>query len=156
MVLLPAHFRVTWCIYSYVWRFTLLTLVAWHDCLNASAVIIKDITDNMSKVSCQKGPIRHAYARQIGPFGQDTLDVMTNHNTTKRDTCGRFLGHTALFNFRGVVISSNILNCIWSSRTYSVLLYIDYSLTVETAVSNIVFGNVHISICCRDTCILIL
>ena len=29
----------------------------------------------MSRVSCQKGPTRHAYAWQIGPFWQDTLDV---------------------------------------------------------------------------------
>ena len=28
-------------------------------------------------VSCQKGPTRHAYAWQIGPFWQDTLDVST-------------------------------------------------------------------------------
>ena len=26
-------------------------------------------------VSCQKGPTRHAYAWQIGPFWQDTLDI---------------------------------------------------------------------------------
>ena len=26
-------------------------------------------------VSCQKGPTRHAYAWQIGPFLQDTLDM---------------------------------------------------------------------------------
>ena len=25
-------------------------------------------------VSCQKGPTRHAYAWQIGPFYQDTLE----------------------------------------------------------------------------------
>ena len=30
---------------------------------------------NISRVSCQKGPTRHAYAWQIGPFWQDTLDV---------------------------------------------------------------------------------
>ena len=29
----------------------------------------------MSKVSCQKGPTRHAYAWEIGPHWQDTLDV---------------------------------------------------------------------------------
>ena len=28
----------------------------------------------MSRVSCQKGPTCHAYAWQIGPFWQDTLD----------------------------------------------------------------------------------
>ena len=26
-------------------------------------------------VSCQKGPTRHAYAWQIGPFWQDILDI---------------------------------------------------------------------------------
>ena len=26
-------------------------------------------------VSCQKGPTRHAYAWQIGPFWQDTLEL---------------------------------------------------------------------------------
>ena len=26
-------------------------------------------------VSCQKGPTHHAYAWQIGPFWQDTLDI---------------------------------------------------------------------------------
>ena len=31
----------------------------------------------ISRVSCQKGPTRHAYAWQTGPFWQDTLD-MTN------------------------------------------------------------------------------
>ena len=28
-------------------------------------------------VSCQKGPTRHAYAWQIGPFWQDTLDLFS-------------------------------------------------------------------------------
>ena len=29
----------------------------------------------ISMVSCQKGPTRHAYAWQIGPLWQDTLDI---------------------------------------------------------------------------------
>ena len=29
----------------------------------------------ISRVSCQKGPTRHAYAWQIGPFCQDTLNL---------------------------------------------------------------------------------
>ena len=29
----------------------------------------------ISMVSCQKGPTRIAYAWQIGPFGQDTIDM---------------------------------------------------------------------------------
>ena len=31
-----------------------------------------------SMVSCEKGPTRHAYACQIGPFWQDTIDMITN------------------------------------------------------------------------------
>ena len=31
--------------------------------------------DFLSMVSCQKGPTRHAYAWQIGPFWQDTLVI---------------------------------------------------------------------------------
>ena len=31
--------------------------------------------EHISMVSCQKGPTRHAYAWQIGPFWQDTLDM---------------------------------------------------------------------------------
>ena len=30
----------------------------------------------ISRVSCQKGPTRHAYAWQIGPIWQDTLDTV--------------------------------------------------------------------------------
>ena len=29
----------------------------------------------ISMVSCQKGPTHHAYARQIEPFWQDTIDT---------------------------------------------------------------------------------
>ena len=34
-------------------------------------------TNLISRVSCQKGPARHVYAWQIGPFWQDTLDMNT-------------------------------------------------------------------------------
>ena len=39
------------------------------------------ITDFMNKtmVSCQKGPTRHAYAWQIGPFWQDSLEILNDH-----------------------------------------------------------------------------
>ena len=32
----------------------------------------------ISRVSCKKGPTRHAYAWQIGHFWQDTLDIATS------------------------------------------------------------------------------
>ena len=34
-----------------------------------------NLETHMSRVSCQKGPARHAYVWQIGPFRQDTFDV---------------------------------------------------------------------------------
>ena len=37
--------------------------------------VLSYMPEDMSMVSCQKGPTRHAYAWQIGPFWQDTLDV---------------------------------------------------------------------------------
>ena len=39
-------------------------------------------------VSCQKGPTRHAYAWQIGPFWQDTLDLSswTRHDIERFPT----------------------------------------------------------------------
>ena len=33
------------------------------------------IQHSIWKVSCQKGPTSHAYAWQIWPFWQDTLDI---------------------------------------------------------------------------------
>ena len=33
------------------------------------------VSHHISMVSCQKGPIRHAYAWQIGPSWQETLDL---------------------------------------------------------------------------------
>ena len=38
--------------------------------------ILKWMVNAILMVSCQKGPTRHAYAWQIGPFWQDTLDIM--------------------------------------------------------------------------------
>ena len=35
----------------------------------------KEHRDDLWRVSCQKGPNRHAYACQVGPFWQDTLVV---------------------------------------------------------------------------------
>ena len=40
----------------------------------ACGLFLQDVLHN-SMVSCQKGPTRHAYAWQIGPFGQDTFEL---------------------------------------------------------------------------------
>ena len=36
---------------------------------------VNEASEPMSRVSCQNSPTRHAYAWQIGPFWQDTLDM---------------------------------------------------------------------------------
>ena len=38
-----------------------------------------NIFQHKSMVSCQKGPTRHAYAWQIGPFWQNTLEVWSHY-----------------------------------------------------------------------------
>ena len=42
---------------------------------------------HISMVSCRKGPTRHAYAWQIGPFWQDALDIYLYNDQ----------GHLAMF-----------------------------------------------------------
>ena len=46
-------------------------------CNPVSSVVLLIVNNfiHMSMVSFQKGPTRHAYAWQIGPFWQDTIDV---------------------------------------------------------------------------------
>ena len=39
---------------------------------------------HISMVSCQKGPTRHAYAWQIGPFWQDTLDITAYYDQVEK------------------------------------------------------------------------
>ena len=38
-------------------------------------------------VSCQKGPTRHVYAWQIGPFWQDTLGIWINDSLVHWSIC---------------------------------------------------------------------
>ena len=45
----------------------------YHQIWRSSIYFLLDVL--MSMASCQKGPTRHAYAWQIGPFWQDTFDV---------------------------------------------------------------------------------
>ena len=49
-----------------------------RSCGETSARLVNrgpDICLHISRVSCQNGPTRHAYAWQIGPFWQDILDI---------------------------------------------------------------------------------
>ena len=56
------------------------TIMASHITDNMTCFILELARDNYTSVnismaSCQKGPTRHAYAWQIGPFWQDTIDI---------------------------------------------------------------------------------
>ena len=42
--------------------------------------------NDTSRVSRQKGPTRHAYAWQIGPFWQDALDLRPHQIYEKSDS----------------------------------------------------------------------
>ena len=60
------------------------------------------IETHISRVSCQKGPTRHAYAWQIGPFWQDTLDIAVRRLVTWCPACSMSLSFTmtTLLNFK--------------------------------------------------------
>ena len=51
-------------------------------------------TTHISRVSCQKGPTRHAYAWQIGPFWQDILDMRNRNHPTPNAISYRLVIHT--------------------------------------------------------------
>ena len=50
-----------------------------HNCVNSAVPVNSLAPSRISRVSCQKGPVRHANAWPIGPFWQDTLDIMDRH-----------------------------------------------------------------------------
>ena len=74
---------------QHVWKISVFAMaVAVKEYSLSSLYITKHFivqVHNLSMVSCQKGPTRHAYAWQIGPFWQDTLDVTTNIMEWKND-----------------------------------------------------------------------
>ena len=61
--------------YVYLWQYlsTWFWVTIWFCMTNFD--MFDDVVESVIKsmVSCQKGPTRHAYTWQIGPFWQDTL-----------------------------------------------------------------------------------
>ena len=53
-----------------------LLIVAYCDVIGSIVAYGDIIGSNNSMVSCLKGPTRHAYAWQIGPFWQGTIDIV--------------------------------------------------------------------------------
>ena len=73
-----------------------------------------NVSTYMSRVSCQKGPTRHACAWQIGPFWQDTLDVCVS---SMEQSC--VCNHYWVCTVAGTQLnkhskhSDNSPNCMW-------------------------------------------
>ena len=63
----PRYRQTRYWIFSF-YRSTCVIIINQHNAMDCY---------NISRVSCQKGPTRHAYAWQIGPFWQDTLDMIS-------------------------------------------------------------------------------
>ena len=61
-----------------------------------------------SMVSCQKGPTRHAYTWQIGPFWQDTLEMYVSTELQLRETPGSPSGPPSWY----AGWSTQILGCL--------------------------------------------
>ena len=59
------------------WTWKLLMKRA-HEALRIGSDEFTNSVRYNSMVSCQKGPTRHAYAWQIGPFWQDTLELLVH------------------------------------------------------------------------------
>ena len=66
-------------------------------------------SSNNSMVSCQKGPTCHAYAWQIGPFWQDTLDIC--HPLRSIRSCHTFLYWLPLIHSSSVTTVTQCLHC---------------------------------------------
>ena len=70
------------------WKFSQITNL----CIRGNATVVCEMAAILSRGSwvdismifCQKGPTRHAHAWQIGPFWQDTLDIL--HRAMAADT----------------------------------------------------------------------
>ena len=107
---------------------------------------------HMSRVSCQKGPTRHAYAWQIGPFWQDTLNVfmMNQHiqviawqSGTKLLPVSMFtkfydvaLNHSSPPEQNGCHFTDDIFRCIFLNEKFCILTKISLKFVPESLIEN--------------------
>ena len=67
---------------------------------------------HISRVSCQKGPICHAYAWRVGPFWQDTIDYtvyVNNHAWPFTPAHNHVTHHRAAHNLCGSVVCCRVV-----------------------------------------------
>ena len=88
--------KITFCVFcARQWHFGIFGLRPVRQLRPLSLAEINEYI--ISKVSCQKGPTRHACAWQIGPIWQDTLDIC--YRNCHHNCCH----HSITFNFRLLV-----------------------------------------------------
>ena len=75
-------YLITYSSYAWIKIFWITSQNKDHFTLEMLGFFIRNLENcfllvhfHISRVSCQKGPTCHAYAWQIGPFWQDTLDI---------------------------------------------------------------------------------
>ena len=91
------------------WGLLIFTLGLWKASgwgLEIPKTNFVDCCTHISMVSCQKGPTCHAYAWQIGPFWQDTLDIWHMNSLHSMISWSNFVIRT---------VSTDGLK-LWSSR----------------------------------------
>ena len=97
-------------------------LVAWpapsrylNQCWNIVLSMVSLLT-HISMISCLKGPTRHTYAWQIGPFWQDTLDMRHSASMNKKlNTLKAFLRdvHFYCVRFLNELCSFPVISLDW-------------------------------------------
>ena len=99
----------------------------WHNFVRHQAYI--------SMVSCQKGPTRHAYALQIGPFWQDTLDIWPILTVIELPAYRRFvLDTTNLVAIAGAIRMRLEIYSVWHVY-YNFKIYRAYCSGIDNNVS---------------------
>ena len=73
---LICHCSIKQSFVEYNW---IIVAAQWNFWLRFSSLQVSISKYCISRVSCQKGPTRHAYAWQIGPFWQDTIDMCNTY-----------------------------------------------------------------------------
>ena len=74
----------------------------WH----TTPSMLHCLAPRISRVSCKKGPTRHAYAWQIGPFWQDTLDLNLHFSLS-----GDLMVHYEAKVMPSFAVGSHVLRC---------------------------------------------
>ena len=86
-----------------------------------------------SMVSCQKGPTRHAYAWQIGPFWQDTLELCVSVTDTSVECQSIDEGTSALLKYD--IMQQRDVSWVWIGK-HSLMWILSHALNTFPPLSS--------------------